>query len=99
MLDIEWVHFIWNLWILVALVVLLVGFPRNRWLWLAGALSLWHLVEHVSIMSVYRSTGIAGSPGLLSAGGVIAGGLPLARPDLHSSSTTWRNWPRCWSPT
>jgi hypothetical protein len=34
-------------------------------------------------MSTYLRTGVVGSPGLLSAGGLIAGGLPLARPDLH----------------
>jgi hypothetical protein len=28
-------------------------------------------------------TGTAGLPGLLAQGGAIAGGLPLARPDLH----------------
>jgi hypothetical protein len=34
-------------------------------------------------MSYYLRTGIVGSPGLLARGGVIAGGLPLTRPDLH----------------
>ena len=33
-------------------------------------------------MATYLRTGVVGSPGLLSAGGLI-GGLPLARPDLH----------------
>jgi len=43
----------------------------------------WHAFEHVAIMSYYLRTGIVGSPGLLAHGGIIAGGLPLIRPDLH----------------
>ena len=31
----------------------------------------------------FLATGIAGSPGLLASGGLIRGGLPLTRPDLH----------------
>lgn len=32
---------------------------------------------------VYLTTGKAGTPGLLAQGGLIGGGLPIARPDLH----------------
>ena len=35
------------------------------------------------ILSVYLTTGLSGTPGLLSQGGAILGGLPLSRPDLH----------------
>ena len=35
------------------------------------------------IMVEFIRSGIAGTPGLLSSGGVIGGGLPLVRPDLH----------------
>ena len=31
-LDIEWVHFVWNSWVLLAVLALLVPFRRNRWL-------------------------------------------------------------------
>ena len=82
-LDIEWAHFLWNTWVLLAIVVLLSRFGANRWLWLTAVLSLWHEVEHAYIFSVYLSTGMSGTPGLLSQGGAIAGGLPLSRPDLH----------------
>lgn len=82
-LDIEWVHFAWNTWVLLALVALLPRFGANRWLLLTFALAGWHLVEHVVIMTTYLGTGVAGSPGLLGAGGLLGGGLPLARPDLH----------------
>lgn len=34
-------------------------------------------------MFTYLATGVPGTPGLLSKGGLIGGGLPLTRPDLH----------------
>jgi hypothetical protein len=83
MLDIEWVHFIWNSWVLLCVVLLLFLFPRNPWLWVLLLISAWHEVEHVYIMSVYLQTGHIGAPGLLARGGTIGGGLPLSRPDLH----------------
>ncbi len=82
-LDIEWVHFIWNTWVLIAVLVLLHRFRTNPWLWPTALLASWHEIEHVFIMSVYLTTGRAGTPGLLSQGGAIGGGLPLARADLH----------------
>ncbi|HUQ16853.1 MAG TPA: right-handed parallel beta-helix repeat-containing protein [Candidatus Saccharimonadales bacterium] len=82
-LDTEWVHFVWNGWILVAVAALLVAHPRNRWLWLAAALSTWHAFEHAYLLSGYLVTGISGQPGFLASGGLIGGGLPVARPDLH----------------
>jgi hypothetical protein len=82
-LDVEWVHFAWNAWILVAVVLLLRHFPGNRWLWLTLVIAGWHMVEHGYVLTVYLSTGVAGTPGLLGAGGAIAGGGPLLRPDLH----------------
>jgi hypothetical protein len=82
-LDIEWVHFIWNAGVVVALVALLVHDRSNRWLVFAAAFASWHLVEHDFIMRTFLETGIPGSPGLLASGGLISGGLPLSRPDLH----------------
>ncbi len=82
-LDIEWVHFIWNTWVIIAVILLLRHFSRNPWLWLTLLLAGWHEMEHAYIMSVYLATGRAGTPGLLSQGGAIGGGLPLVRPDLH----------------
>ena len=83
MLDIEWVHFIWNSWVLLCAVLLVFIFRKNPWLWVLLVISVWHEIEHVSIMSVFLRTGHIGAPGLLARGGAIGGGLPLSRPDLH----------------
>lgn len=82
-LDIEWVHFTWNSWVFIAAVALVINFPRNPWLWGTLALAGWHLAEHLYIIGVYLATGQPGTPGLLAAGGLLGGGLPLRRPDLH----------------
>ena len=79
--NIEWVHFAWNTWILVAVVVLVRGFRTNPWLWATLVAAVWHELEHVAIMVAYLTTGVAGTPGLLAHGGLI--GAPLSRPDLH----------------
>jgi hypothetical protein len=82
-LDIEWVHFIWNGWVLLALLVLLPRFRTNAWLIGVTLFAGWHFVEHCVMIASYIRTGVAGSPGLLSSGGLLFGGLPVARPDLH----------------
>jgi hypothetical protein len=83
MLDLEWVHLIWNSWVLICAVLLVFLFRKNPWLWVLLVISVWHEIEHVYIMSVFLRTGHPGAPGLLAAGGAIGGGLPLSRPDLH----------------
>jgi hypothetical protein len=83
MLDLEWVHFIWNSWVLLCAVLLVFLFRKNPWLWVLLVISVWHEMEHVYIMSVFLRTGHVGAPGLLARGGAIGGGLPLSRPDLH----------------
>ena len=82
-LDIEWVHFIFNTWVIVLIPILLWQFRRNSWLWAAAILSGWHEIEHMVIMNTYLTTGLVGAPGLLARGGLIGGGLPLGRADLH----------------
>jgi hypothetical protein len=84
-LDIEWVHFTWNTWVLAAVVALLWQYRGNGWLWLTALLSGWHELEHAYIVSVYLATGLSGTPGLLAQGGALAGALPISRPDLHFS--------------
>lgn len=82
-LNIEWVHFTWNVLVLVSLLVLLPHFPRNPWLIAVTPLAAWHFVEHSVMIATYLQTGVAGTPGLLSSGGLLVGGLPISRPDLH----------------
>ncbi len=82
-LNIEWVHFIWNAIVLVTLLVLLPHFRTNPWLIAVTPLAAWHFVEHSVMIATYLQTGVPGTPGLLSSGGQLFGGLPIARPDLH----------------
>jgi hypothetical protein len=82
-LNIEWVHFIWNAVVLVSLVVLLTHFGANPWLIAVTPLAVRHFVEHSVMIATYLQTGVSGTPGLLSAGGLLFGGLPISRPDLH----------------
>ncbi|MCA1840771.1 MAG: hypothetical protein LC723_10645, partial [Actinobacteria bacterium] len=80
----EWVHYIWNSLVFTSTLLLLWKFRSNTWLWVAFVFAVWHQFEHTYILSVYLQTGMSGSPGLLSKGGLIAGGLPIVRPVLHT---------------
>jgi hypothetical protein len=82
-LDIEWVHFAWNSWVITIVVLLLIHFRQNPWLVVAAFCAGWHEIEHLYIFATFLQTNVPGSPGILAAGGAIGGGLPLARPDLH----------------
>lgn len=82
-LDIEWVHFIWNLLVLAVVILIAYWFRSNPWVMLALILASWHQIEHIYILITYLTTGVSGSPGLLSRGGIIGGGLALPRPILH----------------
>jgi hypothetical protein len=82
-LNIEWVHFIWNALVLITLLVLLPPFRTNAWLIAVTPLAAWHFIEHSVMIATYIQTGVQGTPGLLSSGGLLFGGLPIARPDLH----------------
>jgi hypothetical protein len=81
-LDIEWVHFIFNTIVIVAVAALLTRFPRNAFLWVTLAIATWHQVEHVFIMRIFLDTGVPGDPGLLARGGTLFD-TGFARPDLH----------------
>ena len=83
MLNTEWVHFLWNSWVLILSIFLMFFFRKNIWLWMLFIFAIWHEIEHIYIMSVYLRTHIEGTPGLISRGGAIGGGLPLSRPDVH----------------
>lgn len=83
-LDIEWVHFAWNLMVLGAVILVAYWFRSNPWVMIALVLASWHQIEHTYIIWVYLTTGVPGTPGLLSKGGKILGGLPIPRPVLHA---------------
>jgi hypothetical protein len=82
-LNIEWVHFVWNALVLVTLLALRPHFRTNPWLIAVTPLAAWHFAEHSVMIATYLRTGLSGTPGLLSSGGLLFGGLPIARPDLH----------------
>lgn len=42
----EWVHFVWNWFVLAVVVVLMVGGMRNGWMWLLLVVAGFHAVEH-----------------------------------------------------
>lgn len=86
-LDIEWVHFTWNTWVIIAVLLLLYRFRANPWLWLTAIIAGWHEIEHILIMSVYLATAKAGTPGFLSKGGLIGAGSPWCVPTCTSSTT------------
>lgn len=82
-LNIEWVHFTWNALVLFTLLPLLLRFRMNPWLIAVTPLAVWHFAEHSVMIATYIQTSVSGTPGLLSSGGLLFGGLPIARPDLH----------------
>jgi hypothetical protein len=61
-LNIEWVHFIWNMLVLVTLLALLPHFRTNPWLIAVTPLAAWHFVEHSVMIATYLGTGVSGSP-------------------------------------
>ncbi|HTD63409.1 MAG TPA: hypothetical protein VK732_01595 [Verrucomicrobiae bacterium] len=82
-LNIEWVHFSWSALVLITLLALLPHFRANPWLIAVTPLAGWHFIEHSVMIATYLQTGVSGTPGLLSSGGLLFDGLPIARPDLH----------------
>ena len=81
--DNEWVHFVWNNSVALLVLLLLLRFRHNLWLWLTAAVSTWHGAEHVAIIWPYLASGLRGAPGLLAQGGLLGGGLPLTVLELH----------------
>jgi hypothetical protein len=85
-LDLETVHFLWNVAVWLGAGALLYRFGwRNPWLWIAFAAASVHMVEHFYLYGLYVFQYgywlAGGSAGIMAAGGVI--GSPLDRPYLH----------------
>ena len=85
-LDLEVVHFYWNVAIWIGTGLLLYRFRAgNPWLWVAFAAASLHSVEHLYIYWLYVADHAAylagGANGILGRGGLV--GSALARPYLH----------------
>lgn len=42
----EWVHFVWNWLVLIAVAALMIGGMRERWMWLLCIVAAFHTLEH-----------------------------------------------------
>lgn len=82
-LNTEWVHFLWNAWVLMLGGMLLWNMRKNKWMLMLFLFAIWHQFEHTYLIVMYIQTGLEGNPGLIARGGWIGGGLPLSRPDVH----------------
>src|SRR5260370_27600489 len=63
-LNTEWVHLVWNSWVLLAGFMLLFAFRRNVWLWNLFLFAIYHEAELVDMGSIDIGPGIASKPGL-----------------------------------
>lgn len=85
-LDVEAVHFYWNIviWLGTGALLFKYGF-RNFWLTISFVVASLHSVEHIYLYWLYVTDPgayvLGGWNGILGAGGLI--GSPLARPYLH----------------
>ncbi|MBI3957170.1 MAG: hypothetical protein HY328_00070 [Chloroflexi bacterium] len=86
----EWVHFVWNWGVLLAVIGLMRGGMRNGWAWLLLGVAVGHtiehsylLVRHYQVLAELRQMGVAGVtaqglPGILGQDGWLARS-PLTR--------------------
>ena len=71
-LDIEKVHFVWNLGVLATLVWLVAHGLRSGWLVATLAWAVLHTSEHGFLLTRALVSGVEGAPGILGAGGWLA---------------------------
>jgi RHS repeat-associated protein len=71
-LDVEKVHFVWNLGVLATLVWLVVRGLRSGWLVATLVWATLHTAEHGFLLSRALVSGVEGAPGVLGAGGWLA---------------------------
>jgi hypothetical protein len=81
--DTETSHFVFNTFIAVISVLLVLVYPRNVWAYVLCAVAIAHGVEHAFILHDFLQAGVVNSPGFLGHGGAL-GILPIARNDLHN---------------
>jgi hypothetical protein len=71
-LDIEKVHFVWNVGVVVALGWLVIRGARSPWLMATLVWAALHTGEHGFLLSRALLSGVEGAPGILGAGGWLA---------------------------
>ena len=94
-LDVEKVHFIWNLVVLTAIAWLLHRGIRSAWLVATLAWAALHTAEHGFLLTTALLSGLEGRPGILGAGGLLAhfgwnvpGLTTWSRPTVHFAWNT-----------
>lgn len=53
-LNAEWVHFVWNTLVFMAVVKLILGGARNGWTWALLIIALFHTLEHTYLLVRYQ---------------------------------------------
>ena len=86
-LDQEYVHFFFDTFLTIGVIILLFRFRKNIALWVCLVIGIWHSAEHWYITYYYtfdRPAYLAGkSNGLLARGGLLWPSSPLPRIELH----------------
>ncbi len=100
-LDQEYVHFFFDTFLTLGVIVLLFRFRKNIALWVCLVIGLWHSAEHWYITYYYtfdRSAYLAGkSNGLLARGGLLWPNSPLPRIELHFFYNLFFTIPLIWA--
>lgn len=107
-LDVEYVHFFFDTFLLMGTSVLLFGrFRRNIPLWVAWAVAIWHTAEHWYITYFYifdyanydpnNPHGLHAHEGLLGHNGLLWPGSPFPRIELHFLYNTLYTIPLLWA--
>jgi hypothetical protein len=92
-LDAEYVHFFFDTFLLIGVIILLFRFRKNIALWVTFVVGVWHTAEHWYITYFYTfdranfnpapAPGLHAHEGLLAKGGLLWPNSPLPRIELH----------------
>lgn len=107
-LDVEYVHFFFDTFLLIGTSALLFGrFRRNIALWVAWVVAVWHATEHWYITYFYtfdyanydpnNPHGLHAQEGLLGQNGLLWPGSPFPRIELHFLYNTLYTIPLLWA--
>lgn len=107
-LDVEYVHFFFDTFLLIGTSALLFGrFRRNIPLWVAWVIAIWHTTEHWYITYFYtfdyanydpnNPRGLHAQEGLLGQNGLLWSGSPFPRIELHFLYNLFYTIPLLWA--